>query len=86
MSDLAQALLKRRRGRAVAAIMGTLERSSAWSKLTRDERMDLRDEVALAVDTYHELALDILKVYSDGTVIVSEQAIEMIRDLHERPA
>lgn len=81
-SDTTQALLKQRRSRVVAEIMGGLERSSAWKVLSKDEREDIRDGVIDGVNSYHDLALDILKVYSDGTVLISEQAVRMIADIH----
>lgn len=83
MADLVTSLLQQRRGRVVASIMGSIERSSVWGGLSKDERADVRDSVVAGVNGYHELALDVLKVYNDGHVLINEQAIEMIRDLHD---
>lgn len=80
--DLVTNLLQERRSRLVAATMGTIERSPAWARLTREERLDLREDVIDAVNGYHDVVLDLMKVLSDGHSLINDQAVEMIRDVH----
>lgn len=79
---LIKGLLQERRRRAVAEVMGSIERSGAWPNLSETERKSIRTGVFGAVNGYHDLALDLLKVMGDDTVLISERAVRMIEDLH----
>jgi hypothetical protein len=83
VSDFTRSLLQERRSRTVAAVMGSLEKSAAWPRLSRDEKSDTRDVVFASINGYHELVLDLVKVFSDGQVMINEQAVQMIKDLHD---
>ena len=82
MSDLVRGLLSERRRRAVADTLGSLERSEIWDKMSKDEQERVRQTVRRAVNGYHELVIDLLKVMNDGTSMVNDQAVAMIADVH----
>lgn len=57
--------LKRRRDRALGTIMGHLERSAAWDHLDVEQRRDMRERVIEALNSYHDVTLDLLKAEDD---------------------
>ncbi len=72
-------LITEQRKRAVAGIMGSAERSSWWTKLTREEQLAFRDKVLTSIGVFHDLVLDVVKVNNEGTDMVwNEHALELL--------
>jgi hypothetical protein len=66
----------------VASILGHAERE-VYPHLTPLQRQAFRNKVLSSIDVYHDLVMDLIKVYEgrDDT-IVNEEALKMIRDIH----
>lgn len=82
-TEFVSGMLAQRRRRAVADVMGSLERGPAWPLLGKDDQAAVRSSVVGAINGYHDVALDLFRVVTDGHVIVSQEAMAMLRDLHD---
>ncbi len=77
-------LLRLRRARVVAEILGHCERQPWYVKLDALDKAQLRETVQGSVNAYHDVSLDLLRVATDDTVMINEQAVRMIADIHGR--
>lgn len=77
-------LLKARRRRVIADIMGSFERTTGWPTLDAAEQKHVRAAVYSAISAYHDVALDMLAVLTDheGMVLIDQRVVAMIEDLH----
>lgn len=72
-------LITEQRKRAVAGIMGWAERSDWWDKLGRPEQLAFRDKVLTSIGVFHDLVLDVVKVNTEGTDMMwNEAALEIL--------
>ena len=76
-------LLAEQRRRCVASILGSAENSGWWSRLSKDDQLDLRDDVLKGINTFYELALDVIKVSDDGTSVVNAYAVDLLEAIHQ---
>lgn len=84
-TDMVRGLLTEQRKRLVANLMGYMERSEWWPELDAEEQTDLRTRVLAAVNAYHDVTLDLLKVtLGDSVVLVNEDALRLIQSTHDR--
>ena len=81
-SDFVRSMLIERRKRLVGSVMVYLERQ-VYPKLSKPEQAQLRDKIMVEVGAYHDVCLDILKAsVDDGTIIVNEEALRLLQDIH----
>lgn len=67
-------MLTERRQRLIGTVMTYIERE-VYPKLTDAERRELRKRILAAVDSYHDVCLDMLKAsVEDGSVLNDEAA------------
>lgn len=82
-TDVVRGLLNEQRKRLVANLLGFMEHTPWWQYLTADDKEALRNRVFLAASTYHDVALDLLKVLGEG-VLINEDAVRLIQATHDR--
>lgn len=75
-------LLQAQRKRVVAAILGHAERE-VYPHLSRPQQAAFRAKVLTTIDVYHDLVMDLIKVYEgrDDSVI-NEEALNLLRQIH----
>jgi hypothetical protein len=83
-SDFVRALLIEQRKRMVGGVMSHAEGSSWWGKLTVDEQRAFRDKVLSSTGAYHDVVLDCVKAAVGNGAVINEEALNLIRDLHDR--
>lgn len=83
--DVVKRLLIEQRKRLVASVLGSLETSSAWSRLPEPERRQLREKVLSSIGTYHDFCLDVVKVGSEDSVR-NDEALGLIQQVHASQA
>jgi len=82
MSDqFMRALASEQRRRAVGTILGYAE-THIYPRLAEPERKAFREKVLGAIDTYHDLTLDMLKASANDSIIVNERALELLEAIH----
>lgn len=70
------------RKRAVATVLGTVEREwLASGKVTRPEYEAFRKVALQAIDVYHDFMLDVLKI-SDEDITRNDHALELLERIH----
>lgn len=75
-------LIIEKRKRVIATILGHAEREFLKTgKISRDEFETFRSATLLAIDTWHDLMLDILKI-SDEDMMRNEHAVELLERVH----
>lgn len=77
MSVPVRDFLKKRRDRALGAILGTAERSTWWKQLTEGEREAHRRAVLDALNSYHDSVLDLVKA-EDGSVARNDEVVALL--------
>jgi hypothetical protein len=82
VSDMMRRLATERRKRAVGAIMGHAEQSAWWPKLTAEEQRAFRDKVLGAINDYHDLMLDMIRITGDDALI-NEKTLQVIQSVRE---
>lgn len=81
-NEFIRRMLLNQRKRVVGSIMNHAE-SAFWEKLTPQERTAFRQIVLQSVGAYHDTCLDMVKSsVDDGSLIVNEEAMRMIEDIH----
>lgn len=80
-SQFARDLVVEQRRRLIGNLMAYCERE-VFPKLTEAERKALREKVQQAVGGYHELVLDMLKVTINDGMLVNDQALRLLEDIH----
>jgi hypothetical protein len=75
-------LIAEQRRRCVATILGSAETSGWWDRLSKDDQLDLRDDVLKGINTFYELVLDVIKVSDDGTSVVNSYAVDLLQAIH----
>lgn len=76
-------LLVVQRRRLVGTILGYGERE-LYPHLSKDQQQGFRNKVLGAVESYHDLVMDIVGVSEDDTVLVNAEAMELLRDIREQ--
>jgi hypothetical protein len=88
MSVPVRDFLKKRRDRALGAILGNAERAAWFAKLTDGEREAHRRAVLDALNSYHDSVLDLVKA-EDTSVVRNEEVIALLeridRNVTTRP-
>lgn len=75
-------LIIEKRKRVVATILGAAERDFLRTgKITREEYEGFRTTALLAIDAWHDLMLDILKI-SDEDMMRNEHAVDLLERVH----
>ena len=77
MSVPVRDFLKKRRDRALGAILGHAERSTWWKQLADNEREAHRRAVLDALNSYHDSVLDLVKA-EDVNVVRNEEVIALL--------
>ena len=85
-TDFLRGFLVERRKRMVGGIMHFAESSPWWDRLSRDEQRAYRDKVLESTGAYHDAVLDCLKAALGDGIIVNEEAIRLIQNVHDRVA
>lgn len=75
-------LMFEQRRRTVATILGHAERE-VYCYLDPEEQKQFRRKVLDAVDSYHQLMLDILGATSDPNVLVEAETLELLRNVRD---
>lgn len=76
-------LLQAQRKRVVASILGHAERE-VYPHLTPPQRQAFRLKVLSSIDVYHDLVMDLIKVYEGrDDSIVNEEALILLRNIHD---
>lgn len=83
-SDFVRNLLIEQRRRMVGGIMSHAEQSPWWSKMTPGEQRVFREKVLSSTGAYHDVVLDCVKAAVGDGAVINEEAITLIRDLHDR--
>ena len=82
MSDLVRGILSEQRRRLIATILGTVEASSAWSKMPAAEQKAFREKIIASIGVFADLCFDVLKVTNEGS-IRNELAVGLIQQVHD---
>jgi hypothetical protein len=83
-SDFVRNLLIEQRKRMVGGIMAHAEQSGWWPKMSRSEQLAFRDKVLASTGAYHDVVLDCVKAAVGDGAVINEEAMGLIRDLHDR--
>lgn len=83
-TDFLRGFLVERRKRMVGGIMHFAESSPWWGRLSREEQKAYRDKVLESTGAYHDAVLDALKAAVGDGIIVNEEAIRLIQNVHDR--
>ena len=81
--DMVRKLAGEQRRRLVAGLMGAAEAQPWYSRLTAAERDTYRKEVMFRIGVYHDFMLDVLKVADDGSAVINDHALELLRHVHD---
>lgn len=85
MSDQLRSLAAYQRRRLLATVLGALEKQ-VWSFLDEGERQALRSKIVQAVDAYHDVFIDVSKVYEDmadtSEHVVNQEVLQLLRMIH----
>lgn len=83
MQEALAEVLKRRKDRTLAVILGVKERECD-SFLPPEAQRRLRKAILDAVNDFHEMVLDIVGSYdTSGGVVLNEEYLQKIDDLHD---
>lgn len=82
MIDPTKELLSKRRDRAIAIILSVKEKECD-SYLSSEASASLRKVVLDQLNDYTSLCIDILNSYSNDTVVLNEDYLAKIDDIHE---
>jgi len=85
VSSFVRNLLVEQRRRSVATLMKYVERE-IYPKLPQSLREELREAILSTLGAYHDLCLDVLKASVADGVVVNEEALELIAQIHEELA
>lgn len=80
-NDFVKNLVVEQRKRLVGSLMDYIERN-VYQYLPPEERVALREKVLMAVGTYHDTILDIIKASVNDGSELNENALVMLRDLN----
>jgi hypothetical protein len=83
-SDFVRALLVEQRKRMVGGVLAHAEQSAWWPKLSKQEQLAFRDKVLSSTGVYHDVVLDCVKAAVGDGAVINEEALSLIRDLHDR--
>lgn len=81
MNQAAASILKTRMNKAIAIVLGVKEREID-SYLPQDVRDKLRKVVLDQFNEYHELCLDVMRSLDTGDVVLNQEYLDMIAELH----
>lgn len=81
MQEPLEDLLKRRRDRAIAIILGIKERECD-SYLPRESRIRLRKVVLDQLNEFYDLVLDLMSSFDQGDVVLNEEYLNKLDHLH----
>ena len=82
-TDFVRNLLIEQRKRLVGSIMLHAEKNM-YSSMSVTQQRAFREKVLASVGTYHDTCLDILKASVNDGSVVNGEALELIRDMHQR--
>jgi hypothetical protein len=75
-------LLQAQRKRVVASILGHAERE-IYPLLSPLQRTTFRNKVLTSIDVYHDLVMDLIKVYEGrDDSVVNEEMLRLLRGIH----
>lgn len=77
--------LKKRRDRALGAILGNAERSAWWKSLADGEREAHRRAVLDALNSYHDSVLDLVKA-EDSSMARNDEVIALLERIDRNVA
>lgn len=80
--DPMRKLLWAQRRRAVATILGHAERE-VYCYLEPEEQKQFRKKVIEAVDSYHELMLDVLGSTADPYTLIEPDTLQLLADVRD---
>lgn len=78
-------MLVEQRKRLVGTLMRHIERE-IYPKLTEAERRELRKRILTAVDSYHDVCLDMLKASVDDGSVLNDEAARLLARLNSEIA
>lgn len=73
-------LVRERRNRAVASILGHAEREF-YSLLTDEQREAFREKIMGSIDDFADFARDVVKVTSED-VVVNAHVVQLLEEIH----
>jgi len=76
-------LLSRRKDRIIAVILGFKD-AEVDEYLPMDVSRGLRSAILDGINEYHDLVMDILKSMENESLVINEDFISRLEDLHER--
>lgn len=76
-----QRLVRERRKRLVATVLGHAEREF-FDQLTATQRAEFRHKVLGAIDEFADLMRDVLKITGED-VVLNQHALELLEALHD---
>lgn len=74
-------MLIERRQRLVGTLMRYME-AEIYPKLTEHERRELRKRILTAIDSYHDVCLDMLKASVEDGSILNDEATRLLARLN----
>ena len=77
-----QDLLARRRDRAIATLL-TMKEREIDPYLPKEASGRLRQMVLQQINDLHDMTLDILRSFDDGSVVLNELYLQKLDELHE---
>lgn len=75
--------LTKQRKRATGAVLGYMERSGWYERLSSHEKADVRDKVLSAMGAYHDAVLDVISTLDGAGGVHNERALELLTELHD---
>lgn len=80
--EFVQNLAKEQRKRLVGSLM-TFAEQEMYPYLPDDVKKRYREKVLQTTGQYHDMVLDCLKASISDSTVVNEQALEMLRQIHQ---
>lgn len=82
MGEMVKELLAKRRDRSIAIILGTKEREMDRF-LPPEVSVTFRKVVLDQINDFYDLALDVLRSLDDGTVILNQEYLTKLDEIHQ---